>query len=89
MSRASSDLVDLIHMLAATALHDELARVAERAALPLDDENYAPINPQLIDKALKFLKDCGPGAELRSGGRAADGLYLHRIRNARNVGSDA
>lgn len=59
MSRAGSDLMDLLHGLVATSLSDELKRAAERAALPKTHEDYAPLNPQLIDKALKFLKDNG------------------------------
>jgi len=51
--------MDILHGLVATGLKEELERAIERAALPTDDENYAPINPQLIDKALKFLKDNG------------------------------
>lgn len=67
MSRAGSDLMDMLHGLAATALVDELKRGMEAAAQPrniLNDEGaevpnpaYAPMNPQLIDKALKMLKD--------------------------------
>jgi tagatose-1,6-bisphosphate aldolase len=59
MSRATSDVLDLLHSLVGTSLTAELTRAATRAALPVDDENYAPLNPQLIDKALKFLKDNG------------------------------
>lgn len=59
MGRAGSDLMDTLHGLVASSLTDELKRAAERAALPPTDENYAPLNPQLIDKALKFLKDNG------------------------------
>jgi hypothetical protein len=66
VSRASNELLDLIHLLTATSLKDELARAAKRAALPRTDENYAPINPQLIDKALKFLKDNGVDAPAKS-----------------------
>ncbi|WP_422663736.1 hypothetical protein [Sphingomonas sp.] len=54
MSRASADLLDLLHGLAAESLVDELVRA--RAARD-EDGNPVPINPQLIDKALKFLKD--------------------------------
>lgn len=56
MSRANADLMDMIHGLVAGALKDELVRAAELAAHP-DPELRQPINPQLIDKALKFLKD--------------------------------
>lgn len=54
MSRANADLMDMIHGLVASTLKDELVRAA--AAI---DENGdpVPINPQLLDKALKFLKD--------------------------------
>lgn len=67
MSRANADLMDLLHGLAASALVDELKRGMEAAAQPrtIIDENdaevpnpaYVPLNPQLIDKALKMLKD--------------------------------
>lgn len=68
MSRAGSDLMDLLHGLAATALTEELGRAIEASRQPkkitkgeeeVDNPAYAPINPQLIDKALKFLKDNG------------------------------
>jgi hypothetical protein len=59
VSRASEELFDLIHSLVAGSLADELKRAAARAALPTDDANYAPLNPQLIDKARAFLKDNG------------------------------
>ncbi|MGH6746386.1 hypothetical protein [Novosphingobium sp.] len=64
--RASNDLLDMLHALVAGSLTDELARAAERAALPRDDANYAPLNPQLIDKALKFLKDNGVDAPAKA-----------------------
>jgi hypothetical protein len=59
VSRAGSDIMDMLHSLVATGLTGELERAIEAAALPKDDPGYAPINPQLIDKALKFLKDNG------------------------------
>lgn len=59
MSRANSDLMDSLHGLLMGSLRDELRRSAERAALPREHEDYAPLNPQLIDKALKALKDNG------------------------------
>lgn len=54
MSRGTSDLLDAIHGLVAGALRDELILAANAK-----DEagNHIPINPQLLDKALKFLKD--------------------------------
>lgn len=59
MDRAGSDLMDMIHGLVASSLKDELIRAAAKAA-DLDDPQ--PINPQLIDKAMKFLKDNGVDA---------------------------
>jgi hypothetical protein len=59
VSRATNDILDGLHGLLAGALKDELGRAikaAERA------EDPAPINPQLIDKVLKFLKDNGVDA---------------------------
>lgn len=75
MSRASEDLLDLIHLLAATALKDELERAAVAAAQPKTiivdggekpNPAYSAVNPQLIDKALKFLKDNGVDAPAKS-----------------------
>ena len=54
MSRATSDLLDSLHGLVAGALKDELVRAMSAKD---EDGNPVPINPQLIDKALKFLKD--------------------------------
>jgi hypothetical protein len=54
MSRATSDILDALHGLVAGALVDELKAAIERSN---DPENPQPVNPQLIDKALKFLKD--------------------------------
>lgn len=54
MSRASGDLMDMLHGLVCKSLVDDLTR----AAAATDEEgNPIPINPQLIDKALKMLKD--------------------------------
>ena len=56
MSRAGSDLMDMLHGLVATSLYDELIRATQAT----DDEGKPlPLNPQLIDKAMKFLKDNG------------------------------
>lgn len=56
MSRASADLMDLLHGLVADGLKQEL----ERAMSARDEEgNAVPINPQLLDKVMKFLKDNG------------------------------
>ena len=51
--------MDMLHGLVATGLSEELARAVTAAGLPTNSEGYAPISPQLIDKALKFLKDNG------------------------------
>lgn len=54
MSRASNDVLDAIHGMLAGALKDEL----ERAMSARDEDgNRVPINPQLLDKVMKFLKD--------------------------------
>jgi hypothetical protein len=54
MSRASNDILDAIHGMLAGALKDEL----ERAMSARDEDgNRVPINPQLLDKVMKFLKD--------------------------------
>jgi hypothetical protein len=74
MSRAGSDLMDMIHGLVAGSLKDELVRATTRAALPMDDPNYAPLNPQLLDKALKFLKDNGIDAP--KGNKKVDDLAM-------------
>lgn len=68
MSRADTDIMDMLHGLAATALTEEIQRSIEASRQPkqielngqmVDNPNYAPLNPQIIDKALKFLKDNG------------------------------
>ena len=56
MSRAGSDLMDMLHGLVADGLKQEL----ERAMEAVDERgDPVPINPQLLDKAMKFLKDNG------------------------------
>lgn len=66
MSRASADIMDLLHSLAATALTEELQRSVAASREPqqilvndelVDNPAYAPLNPNLVDKALKMLKD--------------------------------
>lgn len=54
MSRASNDLLDAIHGMLAGALKDELDRAMNARD---EDGNAVPINPQLLDKVMKFLKD--------------------------------
>lgn len=54
MSRATEELMDMLHQLTAKTLLEEI-----KAAVSAKDEdgNPVPVNPQLIDKALKMLKD--------------------------------
>jgi ABC-type transporter MlaC component len=54
MSRATEELMDMLHQLTAKTLLDEI-----RAAVAATDKdgNPIPVNPQLFDKALKMLKD--------------------------------
>ncbi len=72
MVRASSAALDSLHALAATALAEELSRAleasrqpktiqVEEAGISVTQNNpaYSALNPQLIDKVLKFLKDNG------------------------------
>lgn len=54
MSRATNDLLDAIHGMLAGALKDELDRAMNARD---EDGNAVPINPQLLDKVMKFLKD--------------------------------
>lgn len=61
MTRAGSDIMDMLHGLVATGLTEELQRAITAAADP-DPAKRVAINPQLIDKALKFLKDNGVDA---------------------------
>jgi hypothetical protein len=56
MSRAAPDLMDLIHGLVADSLKQELQRAFDARD---ENDNPIPINPQLLDKAMKFLKDNG------------------------------
>lgn len=56
MGRAGSDLMDMIHGLVADGLSQELRRAMSATD---EDGNPVPINPQLLDKAMKFLKDNG------------------------------
>lgn len=59
MSRASTDILDAIHGMLAGALKDELQRAKNAKD---EDGNPLPINPQLFDKVMKFLKDNGVDA---------------------------
>ena len=72
MTRGSQKELDALHGLAAMTLAEELRRGRAAASQPktiqvtvegvlTDQPNpaYAALNPQLIDKVLKFLKDNG------------------------------
>lgn len=57
--RALESVLDALHGMAAEALGDELARAMEAASR---EEDPVPINPQLLDKVLKFLAQNGVNA---------------------------
>lgn len=57
--RASESQLDLLHGLLAGALKDELMRAIEARD---EDGNRLPINPQLLDKVMKFLTQNGVDA---------------------------
>jgi hypothetical protein len=56
MSRATSDMLDMLHGLVAGSLVDEI-KAAYALSTHEDEEKRVPMNPQLLDKAMKFLKD--------------------------------
>lgn len=56
MSRATSDVLDMLHGLVAGSLVDEI-KAAYALSTHEDPELRQPMNPQLLDKAMKFLKD--------------------------------
>jgi len=51
--------MDMLHGMVADGLRQELERAANAKD---EDGNPVPINPQLFDKAMKFLKDNGMDA---------------------------
>ncbi|MFN3573618.1 MAG: hypothetical protein ACK4TR_08835 [Phenylobacterium sp.] len=59
--RATESLLDLLHGAVADALRDELGRALARAKANPEDPDCA-VNPQLIDKVLKFLAQNGVNA---------------------------
>jgi hypothetical protein len=59
IGRATEAQLDLLHGLLAGALKDELERALASAR---DPENPTPINPQLLDKVMKFLAQNGVDA---------------------------
>lgn len=61
MSRALESALDALHAMAADVLADELRRGIARAEAEPDNPQMA-VNPQLIDKVLKFLTQNGVNA---------------------------
>ena len=61
MSRALESALDALHAMAADVLADELKRAIKRAEAEPDSPDFA-VNPQLIDKVLKFLSQNGVNA---------------------------
>lgn len=57
--RASESALDALHGLLAGALADELKRAIDARDT---DGNAVPINPQLLDKVMKFLAQNGVDA---------------------------
>lgn len=70
MSRATEHQLDALHGLLAGALKDELAAAIERSRDWVDDEGKPqrgePINPQLLDKVMKFLGQNGVDSPAQS-----------------------
>ncbi|MBK1968425.1 hypothetical protein JIX59_03640 [Brevundimonas diminuta] len=63
--RASEQLLDLLHGMAAEGLKEELERAVKRARANPDDPGMG-IPPQLLDKVLKFLAQNGINAPASS-----------------------
>ena len=70
MSRATEAQLDALHGLLAGALADELGAAIERSHDWVDDEGHPhrgePINPQLLDKVMKFLGQNGVDSPAQS-----------------------
>lgn len=97
MARASSDALDRLHATVARVLTEELVRAKHAAEQPrkikrmvegqeVEEPNpeFSVLNPQLIDKVLKFLKDNGidspaKSAAISSLAQALDDLDLDQI----------
>lgn len=63
--RASDVLLDALHGMVAGSLKDELERAIRRAEANPGDPDCA-INPQLLDKVMKFLASNGVSAPASS-----------------------
>lgn len=69
MSRASNDLFDQLHGLLAGAMLEELKAAHGKSkdrVVNGETVEGVPINPQLLDKIMKFLKDNGINAPAKS-----------------------
>lgn len=81
MARASSDALDKLHATVAKVLTEELVRAKAAAEVPrtiltkdaktgecisVKNPAFEPLNPQLIDKVLKMLKDNGIDSPAKS-----------------------
>lgn len=64
--RALEAALDALHGLVCEALTDELRRAIQMAESPPEGIDPVPINPQLIDKVLKFLAQNGVNAPASS-----------------------
>ena len=68
--RATEDALDALHGLLSGALSDELAAAIARSKDTRDDDGRLvpgqPINPQLLDKVMKFLASNGVNAPASS-----------------------
>lgn len=64
MSRATEDLLDTLHGLLAESLLSELKQAKADASKVGEDRK--PINPQLLDKVMKFLQLNGVDAPAKS-----------------------
>lgn len=66
MSRATTDLADMLHGVACQTLLDEIDRY--RNAKDADGKPCPqPVPPQLLAQVLKFLKDNGIDSPVRAG----------------------
>lgn len=70
MSRATEAQLDALHGLLAGALADELGSAIARSRPWVDEEGRTqkgePINPQLLDKVMKFLGQNGVDSPAQS-----------------------
>lgn len=89
--RGSDQLFDALHGLLAGVLKDELEAARERSKDRMVNGELVPgepINPQLLDKIMKFLKDNGvnaPASSARVDGLAAELTALDLDEEAFNL----